>query len=77
MNTRSLFTAVAALGLGILTLACGDKDDDTGAAACSAGDFQCDGEVLQECQGGEWTDSEDCEALGMQCHAEMGHCMEM
>ena len=59
---------------------CGDKDYDTGTAAaeCTTGEFQCtDAEVLQECIGSTWTDTEDCAALGLMCHAEMGHCMEM
>lgn len=73
MLARNTLSAVIALSL----LACGDKDDDTGAA-CTAGAYQCtEEEVLQECQEGAWTDSEDCAELGMQCHAEMGHCMEM
>ncbi len=73
---RTLFTA--ALLLLPLTVACGDKDDDTGAAECAADQYQCaDAEILQECVDGAWSDAEDCAALGLMCHAEMGHCMEM
>ncbi|MCB9765369.1 MAG: hypothetical protein H6739_36685 [Alphaproteobacteria bacterium] len=69
--TKPLLSALALLGA--LTLAaCGDKE-----AACTDGDFQCDGDVLQECGSGGWEDVQDCSTDGMMCHAEMGHCMEM
>ncbi len=39
--------------------------------------YVCAEEVLQECaaNGENCIDYEDCAADGLECHAEMGHCM--
>lgn len=65
--TRALAAVVA-----LFALAC-----DT--SACKNGAFQCstDGTILEECIEGVWTESEDCGAQKLMCHAEMGHCMTM
>ena len=54
--------------------ACGDKD-----GACeSEGAYQCDGTMLQVCSADlVWQDDTECADVGMECHAEMGHCMDM
>ena len=59
------------LVLAFASIACGDKD-----TVCEASEKNCDGEVLQECVDGDWSET-DCEAEGMICH-DMGdesHCM--
>lgn len=63
--------------LPLLTLslaACGDKD-----GACETeGTYQCDGTMLQICSADlAWQDDTECADVGMECHAEMGHCMDM
>ena len=56
--------------------ACGDKD---GGGECGAeGEYQCDGTMLQICDADlAWADDTDCSEMGMECHAEMGHCMDV
>lgn len=54
-----------------MMLACGDKD-----AECVDAEVQCNGDLLEECVDGVWTESEDCAADGLVCHEEMGHCMQ-
>jgi len=63
-----------ALLLLLPTAACGDK-----AGACDTeGAVQCDGSVLQVCSADlSWEDDMDCADMGMECHADMGHCMDM
>tara|TARA_B110000037_G_scaffold173601_1_gene197515 strand:- start:263 stop:481 length:219 start_codon:yes stop_codon:yes gene_type:complete len=59
------------LSLVLFLAACGKEEDTT---------YQCtDAEILQECDadGENCTDKEDCDAAGLMCHAEMGHCMAM
>lgn len=53
---------------------CGDK-----AGSCETeGEFQCDGTMLQICDADlAWADDTECADVGMECHAEMGHCMDM
>lgn len=61
------------LALPLALVACGDKD-----AACEEGAYQCDGNVLQVCDAdGAFVDDTDCDTVNMECHAEMGHCMDM
>ncbi len=58
---------------GLLCMAACSGDD----AACETGAFQCgEGEILEECVDEAWTVSDDCAAEGLECHAEMGHCMD-
>lgn len=69
--------SVSALTLTVLALtglvACGGGEE-----TCEAESYQCtDAEVLQVCTDGAWVDEEDCAAIDMMCHAEMGHCMDM
>jgi hypothetical protein len=59
-----------------LTIACGDKEEETEAETCTSGDLQCSGDILQACNAGAWEEAQDCAAEGMICHEEMGHCME-
>lgn len=61
--------------LSLAVIACGDKDD----AACETeGAYQCDGTMLQICDVDlAWQDDTECGEMGMECHAEMGHCMDM
>ncbi len=77
MNTLpSNLLASSVILFSLCALACGDKDGDS-AGACESGDFQCtDDEVLLKCDDdGAWVDEADCAADGMECHADMGHCM--
>jgi hypothetical protein len=53
-----------------VSIGCGGNDSCT-----TEGELRCDGDVLQECVGGEFVDDQDCGADGMICHIEMGHCM--
>jgi len=58
--------------LSALAVGCG-KDD------CEDGYYECDGDVLLVCDGGELIEDEDCAASEMICHAMGGgddHCME-
>ncbi len=34
---------------------------------CAEGDYQCDGEQIQTCVDGEWSDPEDCEDAAEAC----------
>ncbi len=69
MTTRLLLFLLLPLTL----LACGDAED-----ACEEGAYTCDGDTLQVCDAdGAYVDDTDCAALGLMCHAEMGHCMDM
>lgn len=67
-------STAALLIIGLLA-ACGDKDD-TGTG-CTPDAYQCtDADVLQQCSAGStWEDVEDCGSQGLECHADMGHCM--
>lgn len=70
---KRLLTLLPLLALSLA--ACGDKED----AACETeGAYQCDGTLLQVC-GADlvWEADTECADLGMECHAEMGHCMDM
>ena len=60
--------------LGLSLAACGAK----GGACETEGAYQCDGTMLQVCDADlAWADDTECAELGMECHAEMGHCMDM
>ncbi|MGC6509905.1 MAG: hypothetical protein ACON4U_15880 [Myxococcota bacterium] len=52
-----------------LLMACSDTENS----------YKCTtDEVLQSCDAdGLCEDIEDCAAVGLMCHAEMGHCMAM
>jgi hypothetical protein len=64
------FTFAFALAL---VAGCGTTAED-----CTEGAYQCaTGEILEMCTDGAWAEEEDCAALGLMCHAEMGHCMAM
>jgi hypothetical protein len=60
--------------LALSLTACGDKD-----GGCETeGEYQCDGTMLQICDADlAWADDTECSDVGMECHAEMGHCMDM
>ena len=62
------------LVLGLLAACAGEEEEDL---ACTEGDVQCNGDILEECDGEGWTTAQDCAAEGMVCHEEMGHCMDM
>ena len=47
------------------------------SGACEEEAFSCDGTVLYQCLDGVEVEQEDCADVGMECHAEMGHCMDM
>jgi hypothetical protein len=67
-----MFRSMGVSALFLFALGCSGGGEE----ACETGAFQCgDGEILEECVDGAWTESEDCAADGLICHAEMGHCM--
>lgn len=62
------------LWLAILLTAC------SGADPCdeAVDSWRCSSdEVLEECVDGRWQEAEYCADDGLQCHAEMGHCMDL
>jgi hypothetical protein len=73
--------SICLLALALL-VACADSDDDHGhdhddhTHGCEHDSYQCDGDILQECDDGVWADVEDCAANGQICHAEGEHCMD-
>ena len=57
----------------LLLAACSGEEPKTGCD--TEGAFQCTGNILESCTGGEWTQSADCDADGGTCDAEAGECM--
>jgi len=68
--TTTLFIAL----LGTLAACDGGGGEET--TPCEEGSVSCDGDFLVECVDGEELET-DCAADGMECHEEMGHCMDM
>lgn len=69
MTLRLIAFTVCALSL----VACAGGDCEDGEFRCPDGNLEAG--VLEECHGGVWEVHEDCAAVNMVCHEEMGHCM--
>ncbi|TNE92676.1 MAG: hypothetical protein EP330_00760 [Deltaproteobacteria bacterium] len=63
---------ILALTLPLVLAACGTTADD-----CVEDEYSCDGNILMQCVGGELVEDTNCDDVGLTCHAEMGHCMDM
>ena len=63
------------LVLCVLAACAGESEGED--PACTEGDVQCNGDILEECDGEGWATVQDCAAEGMVCMEDMGHCMDM
>ncbi len=75
VQKKMLILVVIFSTMFLISVSCGDDDNDSGISNCKDEETRCEGDVVSRCNSGEWESWNDCRLKGMRCTVSMGNAV--